>query len=157
MKFHLATVNIADSKYTYEDPAFAGFVDNLDRINAIADASPGFVWRYIADDDEAEVKRVFASDTLLFNMSLWVSLEHLRRFAFESDHVDILRQRGKWFSPMDRPSLVLWWQPADGIPSVTEAKHRLECLAQTGPSIDAFTFRTAFDPPTEDTDQDDAA
>ena len=59
MSYHVATVNIAIARYQYDDPRFAGFVDNLDRINAIADGSNGFVWRYISDDDDATRLRLF--------------------------------------------------------------------------------------------------
>lgn len=147
MRFHLAQVNTAIAKYKYGDPEFAGFVDNLDRINGLADSSAGFVWRYITDDEDAEVKRVFGDERLIFNMSLWESMRDLREFVYDSDHVQILRQRAEWFIPQDGPSLALWWQPAGDIPSVTEARHRLQCLAQSGPTQDAFTFRSAFDPP----------
>ena len=147
MNYHLATVNVAVAKYEYEDPRFSGFVDNLDRINAIADESKGFVWRYIADDDDVAVKALFANEALIFNMSLWESLEDLRNFTYQSDHVHILRQRADWFEPMEGPSMVIWWQPAGEIPSIVEAKHRLECLQQMGSAEDAFTFRSAVDAP----------
>ena len=144
MTFHLAQVNVAVARYGIDDPRFAGFVDNLDRINAIADQSPGFVWRYTSDDDDAEAKRIFASETLLFNMSLWQSVDALKNFVYESDHLGILRQRGDWFVPQNYPVMALWWQPEGQIPSVTEAKHRLDCLAECGPTEEAFTFRSSF-------------
>ena len=147
MKWHLAQVNVAVAKYQYDDPEFSGFVDNLDRINALADESQGFVWRYVSTDDDAEVKRVFGDSALILNMSLWRSLADLRRFAYESDHLDILRQRAKWFVPQDRPVLALWWQAAGEIPDAVESKHRLDRLAERGPTAEAFTFRNAFDAP----------
>lgn len=147
MKWHLAQVNVATAKYHDDDPEFSGFVDNLDRINALADESQGFVWRYVSTDDDAEARRVFGDNALLFNMSLWRSLADLRRFVYESDHLNILRQRAKWFVPQDRPVLALWWQAAGEIPDVVESKHRLDCLAERGPTAEAFTFRNAFDAP----------
>ena len=144
MMFHLAQVNVAVAKYADDDPRFAGFVDNLDRINAIADQSTGFVWRYTSDDDDAEAKRIFASDTLLFNMSLWQSIDALKQFVYESDHLGILRQRGDWFVPQKHPVMALWWQPEGQIPSVAEAKRRLDCLAERGSTDEAFTFRSSF-------------
>lgn len=147
MGFVLAQTNYAIPKYSMEDPAFSGFVDNLGRINALADAAPGFVWRYVSDDDDAEAKRVFANDRVIFNMSLWKSVQDLRHYVYETDHADILRRRGDWFVPRQGPTMALWWQPAGKIPSVTEARHRLECLRQSGPGPDAFTFRNSFEPP----------
>lgn len=150
MKFHLAQVNIATAKYGYEDPKFAGFVDNLDRIYELSENTPGFVWRYVSVDEDAEAKRVFGDDALIFNMSLWESLPDMRNFVYESDHLEILRQRADWFIPQDRPSMALWWQPVGEIPTVTEARHRLNYLGQSGPTADAFTFRSTFEAPSAD-------
>jgi hypothetical protein len=147
VSFHLAQVNIAVARFVDSDPAFAGFIDNLDRINSLADGSPGFIWRYLSSDNDAEAKRVFASDMLLFNMSLWDTLEALREFVYRSDHVRFLRQRGDWFVPQAGPTMALWWQPAGTLPTVGMARQRLEDLRQRGPSQDAFTFRNAFQPP----------
>lgn len=145
--FVLATTNFAVPKYADDDPAFAGFIDNLDRINALADHSPGFVWRYVSDDDDAEARRIFAIDSLIFNMSTWESVDSLRYFVYQTDHLEILRSRGDWFIPQEGPTMALWWQPAGKDPTVTEARHRLECLRQSGSGPDAFTFRRLFDQP----------
>lgn len=147
MKYHLAQVNIAIAKYSYDDPRFAGFVDNLDRIYDMAAATPGFVWRHVSVNDDAEAKAVFGEEDLIFNMSVWESKEALRDFVYLSEHVDILRQRGEWFVPQNRPILALWWQPAGTVPTVVESKHRLDRLTQAGPTEDAFTFRQFFEPP----------
>ena len=147
MKFHLAQVNVAIAKYAYDDPRFAGFVDNLDRVYALAESTPGFVWRHITVNNDIEAKQVFGEPNLVFNMSLWESLEALREFAYRSDHAAILRQRASWFEPMDRPVFALWWQPAGTIPTIVESKHRLDRLHQAGPTEDAFTFRNAFAAP----------
>jgi hypothetical protein len=148
MNFHLVQVNVAFRKFEMEDPRFAGFVDNLDRINAIADSTPGFVWRYVSDDDDAEAKAVFGDPTLLFNMSVWESKQALEDFVYKSDHVKILRQRADWFVPQKGPSMALWWIEAGTLPGIVESRQRLERLSQAGPTEDAFTFRRYFDPPT---------
>lgn len=147
MNWHLAQVNIGVAKYSYEDPAFAGFVDNLDRINALADTSPGFVWRYEADDESAVGKDIFGDDEMLFNMSVWASREALMDYVYKTDHVHILRKRAEWFEQQKGPILALWWQPAGTLPTPAEAKHRLQILEQSGPTEDAFTFRQFFAAP----------
>jgi len=147
MNFHLAQVNIAIAKYSHDDPRFAGFVDNLDRIYELAESTPGFVWRHITVNEDAEAKAAFAENNLIFNMSVWESKEALRDFVYLSEHVDILRQRGEWFVPQDRPIMALWWQAAGTIPTIVEAKHRLERLEQAGSTEDAFTFRQFIDAP----------
>lgn len=151
MKFHLVQVNVAIARYSYDDERFAGFVNNLDRINNLGADSPGFVWLYQADDETAAGKDVFGDERLIFNMSMWESKKDLMDFVYKSDHVNILRRRADWFTPMDGPALALWWQPAGTIPTVVEAKHRLELLAKSGPTQDAFTFRHFFESP-ESTD-----
>ena len=150
MSLHLTQVNIAVARYSYDDPRFAGFVDNLDRIYAMAESTPGFVWRHVTVDGDAEAKAIYAADdSMVFNMSVWESYEALHDFIYKSEHVDILRQRAKWFVPQDRPTMALWWQPAGTIPSILESKHRLDLLAKVGPTQDAFTFRSFFEAPDE--------
>ena len=147
MSFHLTQANIAIAKYSYDDPRFAGFVDNLDRIYALAESTPGFVWRHVTVDDDKEVKELFGEPNLIFNMSLWESRQALSDFVYKGDHVSILRQRAEWFIPQKGPILALWWQEAGTIPTFLEARHRFELLAQSGPTQDAFTFGSFFDPP----------
>ncbi len=147
MSYHLAQVNVAVAKYSYDDPRFSGFVDNLNRIYGLAESMPGFVWRHVTDNDDIEAKQIFGESKLVFNLSVWESLEALRDFVYLGDHASILRQRASWFAPMDRPVFALWWQPAGTIPTIVESKHRLERLHQAGPTEDAFTFRNFFEAP----------
>lgn len=144
MRCHLAQVNIAIALYDDDDARFAGFINNLERVYQLAESTPGFVWRHVSVNDDAEAKAVFADDKLIFNMSVWESKEALHEFVYLSEHVDILRQRGEWFVPQNRPIMALWWQPAGTIPTIIEAKHRLDRLEQAGPTPDAFTFRQFF-------------
>jgi len=148
LNWHLAQVNIAVAKYNYEDPLFAGFVDNLDRINALADDAPGFVWRYIGEDETAAGRDEFDDEKLLFNMSLWESKAALMDYVYQTAHVEILRKRADWFLPSSSPSLALWWHPAGSMPSVADANQRLETLHQNGPCAEAFTFRNFYAAPT---------
>ena len=147
MDYHLAQVNIAIARYAYDDPRFAGFVDNLIRVYDMAESTPGFVWRHITVNDDLEAKEAFGAPNLVFNMSVWESKEALREFVYKSEHASILRQRSDWFDPMDRSVFALWWQPAGTIPTILESRHRLECLQQAGPTENAFTFRNFFEVP----------
>jgi len=147
VNFDLAQVNIAIARYSYEDPRFAGFVDNLDRVYALSESTPGFVWRHVSVDNDAEAKATFGEPDLIFNMSLWETKKALSDFVYKSDHVNILRKRAEWFIPQDRPIMALWWQEAGTIPTVMEARHHLDLLAQAGPTQDAFTFGNFFAPP----------
>ena len=44
-KYHIAQVNIGRMRAPLDHPLMTGFLRRLDEINALADRSPGFVWR----------------------------------------------------------------------------------------------------------------
>jgi hypothetical protein len=142
--FHLAQLNIGRMVAPIDAPEVADFVAALDPVNAIADAAPGFVWRLQSDEGNATSIHVFDDDLLLVNMSVWESLDALAAFVYRSDHVAVMRRRVEWFERMDEAFLVLWWIPAGTIPSVDDAKERLELLRRDGPTPQAFTFRQHF-------------
>ncbi len=144
---HLAQLNVARARAEMDDPVMAGFVARLDEINALADHSPGFVWRLQTDDGDATAIRVFPDPLMLVNLSVWESVEALREFTYRSAHTGVMRRRAEWFERMDRPHLVLWWVPAGTVPTLDEAKERLELLRAQGPCPEAFTFRERYSPP----------
>jgi hypothetical protein len=146
-RFHLAQLNVARMRAPLTDPVMASFVAQLDRINAVADQSPGFVWRLQDDEGDATAIRAFADERVLVNMSVWASLEALHAYVYEGEHLRPLSGRREWFEPMDGPHLVLWWIPAGSIPTVEEGRARLEDLARNGPTENAFTFRQPFPAP----------
>jgi hypothetical protein len=124
----------------------AGFVARLDEINALADASPGFVWRLQTPEGNATYLRPYDDDRILFNLSVWESVETLREYAYRSVHAEVLRKRADWFEKFEAPAVALWWVPAGHLPSIDEAKKRLAHLQEHGPAAFAFTFRTLFPP-----------
>lgn len=145
---HLAQLNIALLKAPLDDPSMADFAAALDPINALADASPGFIWRYTDEGaNDASASRPFGPD-LLVNLSVWEDVESLRSYTYgNSGHLDYLRRRRAWFRPRGHPSLVLWWVPAGTLPTLSEAGEQLERLTANGPGPEAFTFRTPFPAP----------
>ena len=146
-RFHIAQINIARMRAPLEDPLMAGFVDQLADVNALADESPGFVWRLADESGGAATDiRVFDDDRFLVNMSVWESIEALREFSYRGRHAGVMRDRGQWFEP-GASRLVLWWVAAGTVPSVEDAKGKLELLEADGPTPDAFTFREPFPPP----------
>ena len=149
-RFHLAQANIGRIRAPLEDPSMEGFRTQLDPVNALADRSPGFVWRLQTEDGNAMAIRPYADERMAINMSVWESLEALQQFVYKSAHVGPLRDRKQWFEPIEGPILVLWWVPAGHIPTVDEAKGRLAHLKEHGPSPVAFTFRATFPPPDTD-------
>ncbi|MDP9483681.1 MAG: DUF3291 domain-containing protein [Chloroflexota bacterium] len=145
-RYHVAELNIGRTVAPIDDPAMADFVANLDPINALGDASPGFVWRLKDDSGAATSIRAFADPLMILNLTVWESVETLREYAYRSVHVGFLRRRREWFVPLDGPSLVLWWVPAGHRPTVAEALERLERLTADGPTPGAFTLKVTFPP-----------
>ena len=144
--WHLAQVNIARALAPLDSPVMAGFVARLVEINKLAEASPGYVWRFQDDTGNATYIRPYEDPNLLFNLSVWQTPEHLRDYVYRSNHVELMRQKQQWFEPSELPILALWWIPAGTLPSVDDAKARLEHLRQHGPRPHAFNFRQIFPP-----------
>lgn len=145
MTHHLAQLNIGRMLAPINDPAMAEFFANLDPINALADGAPGFVWRLQSESGNATDYRPYDDDMLIVNMSVWESLESLREYVYKTAHADFIRKRRHWFEKMDELFLVLWWVPVGTIPTVEEAKERLEHLRQHGETSYAFSFRRTFE------------
>ncbi len=145
--YHLVQSNVARMLGPIEDPVMAGFVERLEPLNALADASPGFVWRYQTDEGDATEVRVFNDELILFNMSVWESVEALENFVYRSNHVEALQKKAEWFERASRATLALWWIEIGHVPSVEEAKDRFDVLWRDGPSAEAFTFRDRFPAP----------
>jgi hypothetical protein len=145
-KVHLAQVNIARMKGPLDSPLLAGFVARLDEINALADRSPGFVWRLQTSEGNATYLRPYDDDRILFNMSVWEGIEPLRAYVYGSSHVELLRHRHDWFSRFEGVYSALWWVPQGHLPSIDEAKKRLAHLAEKGPTPYAFSFKDSFPP-----------
>jgi hypothetical protein len=145
--YHLAQANIGRMRGLLDAPVMEGFVAQLEHINAVADASPGFVWRLQTEAGDATALRVFEDPLLLINLSVWETLEALYDYVYRSDHLGPVRDRRQWFERPDGPHLVLWWIPRGTLPTAEEARARLERLAVEGPSPEAFTFKHRFGPP----------
>ncbi len=144
--FHIAQVNIGRLVAPLDDPQVSGFVERLDEINALADSSPGFVWRLKGDNNNATYVRPYDDDTIMVNMSVWESLDYLREYVYRSQHSELIKRRKDWFQKFDGAFMALWWVPAGHIPTTDEAKDRLEYLRTQGDSPYAFSFKTTFAP-----------
>ena len=125
----------------------AEFVAWLEPVNALADTSPGFVWRLQTEEGDATAVRAFSDPLLLLNMSVWQSIEALEQYVYRSEHVRALQQRKSWFEGPSGPTSVLWWVEVGHLPTVDEGKKRLERLRERGPTPEAFTFTRRFLPP----------
>jgi hypothetical protein len=143
--WNVAQVNIARMVVpTIDDPVMLEFVQNLDRINTLAEQSPGFVWRLKEEGDATSIK--FNDDNqIIINMSVWATIDDLMAFAYKSSHREVMVRRKQWFEPM-KFYMALWYVPRFSFPSVEDARFRLEHLEKNGPTPMSFTFSKTFSP-----------
>lgn len=139
---NLAQLNLAALIEPLDSPRMADFVANLGRINALAEASPGFVWRLREDPPESPF-----GPMVLSNLSVWRDVDSLSDYVHRSAHVEIMRRRREWFARMEQASMVLWWVPPGHEPTLQEAAARLQQLREHGASAQAFTFASRFAAP----------
>lgn len=145
-RFQLAQLNVGRTKGPLDSPLMADFMANLDRINALADHSPGFVWR-LQDESGNATSVAPSNDNLIVNMSVWDDVASLNHYVYKTAHVEIMKRRKEWFERMQDNHFVLWWVPRGHVPTLEEAMARLEMLRADGPTPLAFTFRHAFAEP----------
>jgi hypothetical protein len=147
---HLAQLNLGLFRAPLDDAEMTEFTAALEPINAIAEATPGFIWR-LKDDDGASSSFVDVpgrSNPLWApNMSVWQDFESLKHFMYRSGHSSYLRRRADWFQKPNGPINVLWWLPAGEIPTLEDAVDRLDHLAEHGPSDRGWPLTKPFDPP----------
>lgn len=144
--YQLAQLNIAAMKAPLESPDMADFVANLERINVLAEQSPGYVWRLQDEEGDATAIRPFGAEVLV-NMSVWRDVQSLSDYVYKSTHTEMLKRRREWFERVQQAHQVLWWVPEGHRPNVHEAAERLAHLREHGSTTQAFTFRHAFAAP----------
>jgi hypothetical protein len=144
---HLAQINVGRLRAPIDDPLVAEFVNALDQINALADQSPGFVWRLQSEEGNATGIQTTDDQLFIINMSVWETADDLFNYVYRTEHVDFLRNRRDWFERMGEAHMCLWWVAAGEFPSIDDGLERLEHFQKTGPTPIAFSFRDQFDPP----------
>ncbi len=146
MGWHIAQINISKFRVPRGSPVNAEFEAALDEVNALAEASPGFVWRMIGEGENADGS-VFGDPDVTINMTVWETVDHLTAFAYRNlTHRAVMRRRAEWF--VELPAyLALWWIEAGAAPSLREGKSRLDLIGKLGPTSEAFDFRNLFPPP----------
>lgn len=152
MAWHLAQLKIARPAYPLDAPSLADFADALAPVNALADLSPGFVWRLQTTPGDATGVRWGGDDELLVNLSVWQSVLALADFVYGGEYPAVIRRCRERFVIVDQVVSVLWWVLAGHRPTVDQAAQRLEVLRREGPTPYAFTFRTVFPAPDQTRD-----
>lgn len=137
----IAQLNIAKMLGPIDSPVMADFVANLERINAIADKAPGFVWRLKGEGDNATAIQIFEDDSIIINISMWKDAESLKNYVYNTAHKEIMKRKKEWFSKMESMHMVMWEVPEGHTPTPLEAKERLAHLNKHGESNYAYTFK----------------
>jgi hypothetical protein len=145
--YHLAQINVALMKAPLDDPSMTEFAAALNEVNAVADRSPGFVWRLQTASGNAADIQAYSDPKMLINLSVWQSVEQIKDYVYKTLHGEFFIRRRNWFERYQGEHLALWWIPADCLPTVEEGKAKLEQLALTGDSPECFTFAKPYSPP----------
>jgi hypothetical protein len=145
--YDIAQLNVGRTVAPIDDVRLADFVGWLDEVNALAEQSPGFVWRLQGENGNNTSLQATADPRFIVNLSVWESVEQLHAFTYASGHKSVFARRFDWFERREGPNHVMWWLPKGTIPDVTDALRRLEPLAELGPTPAAFTFQQRFPPP----------
>lgn len=150
MDFQIAQCNVGRALEPLDHPDMVEFVAALEPINAIADTSPGFVWRLQDEDGQSSSYVDIPGNEdplLLINYSIWEDIDSLLHFVNRTGHVAYLRRRREWFEKIDSPTSVAWWVSAGTIPDVGEAYRRVLHLQEHGPTEEAFPLTKPFPAP----------
>lgn len=146
MDLQIAQLNVGRLLHPLDHPQVTEFVNGLDEINALAESSPGFVWRFQTESGNAtDAQHPWSADPfMLVNMSVWETPEDLKNFVYRSGHLDYYLKRSQWFEKLPQAHYVLWWVPAGHIPTLREAEERLEYYRRCGATPYAFWFGKLF-------------
>lgn len=148
MNYQLAEINIAKMKgVNIDDPIMQEFVDNLDRVNALAESSEGFIWRLKDDSNNATNLNPYDDEQIIINISVWRDVEALEQFTYKTFHTDFLKRRKEWFQTYGKAYYTMWWIKAGEFPTVEMAVKKLAVFQENGPSPEAFNFRMRFPMP----------
>lgn len=145
---HLAQINIALMKYNPSSPEVKDFFDQIDAVNRLAEEHEGYVWRYQDGEDIGDEIAYFGYrdytpevNALLINMSVWESLESLKSYVYKSGHIEVFRRKVEWFHRSMRPHMAMWHIEPGIIPTLAQARDRLQHIEKHGPTDFAFDFR----------------
>jgi len=146
--FQLAEINVARMKgVNINDPIMKEFVDNLDRVNVLAESSEGFVWRLKDESNNATHLNPYNDEQVIINISVWQSVDALEHYVYKTFHTDFLKRRREWFQTYGKVYTAMWWVPEGQFPTVEVAVEKLDDLHRNGASSRVFDFRNRFPQP----------
>ena len=144
--YQIVQANYAQWKPGISESEVNEFISQIAGVHAQAESAKGYVWRYVDDPDPKYIDRLFGMDGLVFNMSVWESIEDLKAFTFKNLHNDVMRERSKWFVSLPFTTSIMWWVQKGNIPTAEEAHEKFEIIEAKGPSYEVFTFGKLYYP-----------
>jgi len=148
--YQLAEINVAKMiGVNIDDPIMKEFVDNLDRVNQLAEESKGFIWRMKDEENNATSFNPFNDEQVIINLSVWQDIDSLQHFTYKTFHTDFLKRKKEWFAKYGKIHFALWWIKAGNYPTIEEAIERLDYLQLNEPSEKAFNFKVQFPKPSQ--------
>ena len=145
--YHIAQINVATMRFARDSAELGPFMEGLERINALAESSPGFVWRLEDGTGNAMSITTSLGQNVLVNISVWESVEALQSFTYKTEHTAFLRRRSEWFESPQESQTALWWVEEGTKPTAVDGIARLQYLRINGATKRAFGFRDTFMPP----------
>jgi hypothetical protein len=139
---HLAQLNVATALDDLDSERLADFVGALDKINATAERSPGFVWRLKDEGGSSIDIKTSENSRFIVNLSVWETPSHLEHFVWNTAHKHVYRKKANWFERPKNAYFVMWWVPEGHMPSAEEALDRLADLNADGPGERAFGWES---------------
>lgn len=139
---YLAQLNVARAVDDLASQRMADFVSALVAVNAVAERSPGFVWRLKAEGNSAIDIKVTDDARFIVNMSVWETPAYLEHFVWNTIHKRVYAKKSKWFEAMATPHFVMWWVERAHRPTPEEAMARLAHLTANGPTVHAFGWES---------------
>jgi hypothetical protein len=121
------------------EPEVQPFVDGIDAVYAVAERCPGFIWRFRDYATLGQPPVGPAARTL----SIWEDMESLKHFVWNTLHGKFYARKDEWFLEPEEPMMVLWNVDPTACPTMEEAYAKLEMLRASGPSAEAFDWKTA--------------
>jgi hypothetical protein len=133
------------------DPAVRGFELRIAATYDRAADAEGFLGSY-AEGPDADLARPARwadpayDGRCAITVTRWRDLQAVHAFAFGPAHAGVMRRGHAWMQRGDWPTHVAWWLADDEPLTLTDAAHRYDLLDAEGPTPDAFTFASPYDP-----------
>jgi hypothetical protein len=146
---HLTQFDLVRLRCPGDDPRLAEFAATVERMQALAESSEGFVWQLTDPPLSPAAAELYADPKTFVTLYVWRDLEALRRFAWHTDHLDYFQRRKQRFDDIAEERQVMWWVREGHRPGLTEALARLRLLETKGASRHAFDWHSLPEPDVE--------